>query len=213
MSVRSVSLVLAVLAFLLPASAARGDVILSNLPGNPSVTGTNLGLGSDAAHRKKAVGLTTGDEPLAFESMLVWMDNSDPVSRSLIGGIYSDGSDAPNLELASFTPVPVPAGSDNLPVTLTIDGGFTLEANTKYWFLLDGPSVTNTLLWAMLSPDTAPTATGVTWDGYRFSSNGGASWVSSQSFNTVTIRASAIPEPAAGLAVLAGASLLVRRRS
>ena len=203
---------LSIAAVLAAAGVVRADVILTNLPGTPSVTGTNLGLGSDNAHRKKAVGLRTADQPLAFESMLVWMDNSDPVTRTLIGGIYSDIGDRPGLEVASFTPADVPAGSDNLPVTLTAAGDFILAPDTTYWFLLDGPSVTNTLLWAMLTPDTAPTGSGVTWEGYRFSSNGGSTWVSSQSFNTIEIRASAIPEPGALFLLLPAAGVLLRRR-
>ncbi|MEX1311300.1 MAG: choice-of-anchor R domain-containing protein [Candidatus Sulfomarinibacteraceae bacterium] len=69
-----------------------------------------------------------------------------------------------------------------------------LAANTTYWFVLDGPATTNSLLWQTLSPNVAPTAgPGATYVGYRFSSNGGSTWGSSSLFNGVEINADVVP--------------------
>jgi hypothetical protein len=197
------------------ASAASADVILSNLPGASSGTGTNLGLGTDGADRTKAVGLSISDnlppDYRPFESIVVMVSNLSTPDSTLSGGIYSSVGGNPGELLASFTPVAVPTGTHSELVTLTLPGSFTLSGGTSYWFLLDGPAVTNSLLWDSLSPNVAPTvASGITFDGYRFSSDGGGSWGSSSVYNGVTINA-VIPAPAA-LSLLGAAGLLGARR-
>lgn len=194
--------------------AAAGTVsanpILSNLPGTSSGTGTNLGIGTDLADRTKAVGLTMGAESLDFVSMVALMSNPG-ATVNLSGGIYSSAGGNPGALLAAFTPVSVAGGTTAQEFTLTVAGGFSLQAGESYWFVLDGPAFTNSLLWNSLSPNATPTADGVTFDGYRFSSNGGASWGSSSIFNGMTINA--IPAPGvAGLFGLAGLAAARRRR-
>lgn len=195
-------------AVLTAGGVASANPILSNLPGNSSGTGTNLGIGTDLADRSKAVGLTMGAESLDFISMVAMMSNTG-ATVDLIGGIYSNNGGNPGTLLASFTPVSVASGTTAQQFTLTVAGGFTLQANTSYWFLLDGPSFTNSLLWNSLSPNATPVADGVTFDGYRFSSNGGATWANSTIFNGMTINA--IPTPGA-VGVLAMAGLVSARR-
>ncbi|HZW09957.1 MAG TPA: hypothetical protein VFF69_08640 [Phycisphaerales bacterium] len=88
---------------------------------------------------------------------------------------------------------------------------FTPAAVASYRFVLDGPSFTNSLPWDSLSPNVAPTdAAGFTFDGCRFSSNGGGAWGSSSTYNGVTINA-VIPAPAA-LGLLGAAGLVGSRR-
>src|SRR5690606_12692770 len=112
---------------------------------------------------------------------------------------------------ASFTSVSVAAGAGASLVSLTTSGSFTLQAGTSYWFLLDGPAVSNSLLWHDLSPNTAPTAaSGITYNGYRFSSNGGGTWGSSSIFNGVELRA--VPAPGALALVGLGGLAAARRR-
>ncbi len=192
------------------AGTVSADVILSNLPGNPSGTGSNLGLGTDLADRTKAVGLTMGAQSLEFESMVALISNAG-ATADLFGGIYDSSGGNPGSLLAAFSTVSVAGGSASQEIALTIAGGFTLQANTSYWFLLDGPSVSNSLLWDSLTPNASPTATGVTFDGYRFSSNGGGTWANSTIFNGVTINV--VPAPGvAGLFGLAGLAASRRRR-
>lgn len=195
-------------ALLLFAGAASAQSVLNNLPGASSGTGSSLGLGGDLVDRTKGVGLTVGADNLDFISMVALMSNTDTVDRILSGGIYSSTGGNPGSLLASFDGTTVAAGSAGVLSTLTIGGGFTLMAGQSYWFVLDGPSVTNGLLWNSLAPNATPTADGVSFDGYRFSSNGGSTWANSSVFNGMTINA-VVPAPGVvalfGVAGLAGA--------
>lgn len=198
-------------ALLLFAGAASAQSVLGNLPGTPAPPGSNLGLGADLFDRTKGVGLTVGTDNLNFISMVALMSNPDTADLTLSGGIYSSSGGNPGSLLAMFDSTTVAAGSTGVLSTLTIGGGFTMLAGQSYWFVLDGPSFINGLLWNSLDPNTAPTASGVIFEGYRFSSDGGVNWGTSSIFNGFTINA-AVPAPGAlalfGVAGLAG----VRRR-
>ncbi|MBI1369368.1 MAG: PEP-CTERM sorting domain-containing protein [Planctomycetes bacterium] len=202
-------------------TSVRAAAILSNLPADTSSAssgGTNLGVSaSDGFDRQKAVGLTIGGSSLSFVSMEIIGSTFNGTlgvgdGGTFIGGIFSSVGGAPGVQLATFTPISI--GDDTEPqfLTFTIAGGFTLLANTSYWFVLDGDTVSD-LLWNGLISNTAPTPTGVTFDGYRFQANGGG-WNSSSTFNAVRINADslAVPEPAtAGLLGL-GALVMAMRR-
>ena len=195
------------------AGSASADVILSNLPANPSTTGTNLGVGSDAADRTKGVGFTTGSSDLLFDTMTVLMSNENgPTDTLLTGGIYSSVNNTPATKLVEFIPVTVGAGLSPTLFSTETTVDFTLQADTTYWFVLEGPDTLNYLRWQLVSPQMVPETTGVTYRGYRFSSNGGASWVSSSSTNGISISAIPVPEPAVASLGLGGLVLLRRRR-
>ena len=209
---------LSVLALAVPAQAIT---ILSNLPGISSGTGSNLGIGLDGLDRTKAVGLTVGANSLSFTSLTGLFSNGDNVARNVTGGIFSDVAGNPGAQLVAFNAAPVAAGAVATLETLTAVGAFILMANTSYWFVLDGPAITNTLLWDTLAPSTAPTPSAEvsSFDGYLFSQTGGASWNGSGLFNGVEIEASlvnVVPEPATLLLFgvgLAGLGLARRRKA
>ncbi len=193
-------------------TTAGAQTILGNLPGTPSGTGSNLGLGIDGADRTKAVGLTVGGDDWNFISMVALISNTDPGS-TLSGGIYSDVGGNPGALLAAFTPVAVAPSFGPTEITLTTAAAFTLQSGTSYWFALDGPNSTNSLLWETLNPNAAPTAVaGITYDGYRFSSNGGTTWGASGLFNGVAINATVVPAPATAALLGLGGIAAVRRR-
>lgn len=194
---------------MLAAGVATAEPILSNLPGISSGTGTNLGVGTDLVDRTKGVGLTVGAQSLQFVSMDVLISNTGAAAL-LSGGIYSSVGGNPGALLASFGGINVASGTNAAILSLSVAGGFDLLAGQSYWFVLDGPSSSNSLLWDSLSPNTLPTTSGVTFDGFRFSSNGGLTWASSTTYNGVTINA-VVPAPGV-LAGLGLAGLLGARR-
>ncbi len=209
------------LSFLLLATLARADVLLSNYPGTGTyISGSNLGFGADNNHREKAAGLTMGPQSLSFTSLIGVFSVDDGGTANVSGGIYSSVGGNPGSLLAAFNPVAV-VGAIAQTVTLTTMLPFTLLSGTLYWFVLDGPTTTNLLDWNRDSANTAPTAgAGITSLGYRFSLNGGATWASTVTFNTVQINAAApagVPESGSTLAfatlgILALAAMAAHRR-
>ena len=189
----------------LHALPSRGDTILSNIPGTGTyVAGSFLG-----SPFSKAVGLTLGGTDMVFQSMDAILSNiAFPQQENFLGGgIYSSPGGNPGALLASFDVVFLPGGSDNVTVTFMTTTPFTLLAGTSYWFVLNdllGGSVD----WQRDSANTAPTATGVTWDGYRLTSNAGTSWTASSVNNSMAINAAPVPEPATWAMVCIGACLL-----
>lgn len=199
-------------ALCLAAGVASADPILSNLPGSSSGSGTNLGVGTDLVDRTKGVGLTMGATSMDFVSMVALISNGGTSAATLSGGIFAASGGNPGAMLAAFTGVSVGAGAQPAEITMQTASTFTLQANTSYWFVLDGPSVTNSLLWNSLSPNAAPTAAaGMTFDGYRFSSNGGTTWGASSIFNGMTINA-VVPAPGAMALLGLGGLAAARRR-
>ncbi len=192
------------------AGSVMAQPLLGNLPGTSTGAGTNLGLGTDLADRTKAVGLTMGGMDMFFTSMNALVSNPG-ANAALSGGIYSSVGGNPGALLAAFGPVNVASGTSAQVVSVTTAGAFQLDAGASYWFVLDGPAVSNSLIWNSLTSNAAPTGNGASFDGYRFSSNGGGAWGSSGIFNGFTIDARPIPAPGAAFAVV-GAGLFAARR-
>lgn len=188
---RLVPIVALVLALLATAARAQTLIILNNLPGTPAdpVSSTNLGLGIDAVNRQKGLGFTTGAEPLRLLSATVLLSNTTPASV-LSASLHVDAAGNPGAVLYDFEDAPI---ADNLgPTEVTVapvSGGVVLDPGTRYWVVFKGPSTTQSLVWRALIPNTPPTADGVSFEGYRFSADGGGSWNNSTVFNGVTVRA------------------------
>jgi hypothetical protein len=180
------------LAFVGHVTPSRALVILTNLPGTPSSSGTSLGLGLDDS--TKAVGLTVGSTPLAFDSFDALISNDSGFSI-LSGGIYSDSSGSPGSLLSPFGNLPVSPSFPRQVVALTANP-FVLQANTSYWFVLDGPPTFNELFWNRVTPNTQPTPSSlIVYNGYKASTNGGIVWSSSSTYNGLTINATPVPGP------------------
>jgi hypothetical protein len=175
-------------AFALLAAAADAEVILSNLPGTRSGEGSHLGLGHDGVTRAQAVGITTA-LPTVIHLMTVLISNLDKAPSELTGALHADAEGSPGARLASFPPLVVPPVTDAELLNLRKLGGINLAPTTTYWFVLEGPSTPNLLLWETLTPNTPPVATGgAQLVGYRSSDDGGATWTESTSYNGVRIR-------------------------
>jgi hypothetical protein len=177
----------------LTTAPARAAVILSNLPGVASTTGTHLGLGQDGAHRAQAVGVKVGPLPMELRLVTVLITNQDKGAAELSGGVHADAGGSPGPLLASFTAVSVPAFTDAKVTDLTTASTLILSPHASYWFVLRGPATVNHLLWETLIPDTAPVPSpDVTFLGYRHSTNGGGSWSGSSTFNGVRIHTATV---------------------
>jgi hypothetical protein len=202
-------LLLVGLVAVLATASTNAQTLVNNLIGTYSATGTNLGVGIDGVNRVKGVGVTMGaGVDLLFQDMQAIISNPEAVDRLLSGGIYSSVGGNPGTLLAAFNPVNVTAGTSAMNLSLTTAAPFTLVAGVTYWFVLDGPATTNSLLWNGTNPNTAPTAGGgATFAGYRFSSNGGSTWANSTLFNAMQINA--VPEPSTWALMAAGAASLV----
>ena len=197
---------------------AHGDVILSNLSGlaGPSVphVGTSIGPTvppSAVADFTKAVGITTGVSAFRFDAMRVLVTSSP---AQLGGGIYSDVGGNPGELLASFSTLTLGQILEPTLVVLTTTSDFTLGPATTYWFRLTSPTGNSDLNWNRLDPNVAPSSDGgVGFAGYRFSTDGGASWSVSTTSNVVAIEATVIPAPGtAALLGLGGLLGSLRRR-
>ncbi len=196
---------------------ARGEVILSNVSGlsGPSVphVGTSIGPTvppSVVADFTKAVGITTGASELRFDAMRVLVTSSP---AQLSGGIYSDVGGNPGVLLASFATLTLGRVLEPTLVVLTTTADFTLAAATTYWFRLTSPTGNSDLNWNRLDPNVAPISDGgVGFAGYRFSTDGGASWSVSTTSNVVAIEATVIPAPGAAVLLGLGGLLAARRR-
>lgn len=196
---------------------ARGEVILSNVSGlsGPSVphVGTSIGPTvppSVVADFTKAVGITTGASELRFDAMRVLVTSSP---AQLSGGIYSDVGGNPGVLLAPFATLTLGQVLEPTLVVLTTTADFTLAAATTYWFRLTSPTGNSDLNWNRLDPNVAPSSDGgVGFAGYRFSTDGGASWSVSTTPNVVAIEATVIPAPGAAVLLGLGGLLAARRR-
>jgi hypothetical protein len=170
-------------------------------------------LGLAIVDQTKAVGITVGATPLSFDSLEALISNSTP-SSVLSGGIFSNSSGNPGSLLSAFGDLPI--AENFVPQTVSLTSApFTLQANTSYWFVLAGPSFENFLQWDSLSPNTQPTVNSlITYNGYRFSSDGGSSWSSSSFYNGLQINATPVPGPlpVLGIAAAFRYSRKLRRR-
>ena len=199
------------------APCAGAQSILSNITGSDTLaTGSQIGVIGNNATQLKAVGLTTGATPLPLVSMRVLMGYyiaNSPLA-SITGGVYSNVGTGPGTLLASLGTKNVAYPGPDL-YELTPLSPFTLAPSTTYWFVISSSTPDLTFMdWRRLDPNTAPAAAGgVTYQGYRISTDSGTSWNTSGIFNAVDIRVQGVPEPTtlAGMA-MAGVVLLRRRR-
>ena len=184
--------------------------ILSNLPSpfppaDQFVLATDLGRNfDDVAKQLKAVGFTTGDSTFVFESAGVMLENQSNRELDLLGGIHVDEGGNPGAQLVAFLPRPIPANTSVRLVFSTLrvpEPGFLLEPNTTYWIVLDAEDNPGAdgLNWQQRDPAAAPVAIpGITFEGYRFDADGGASWSNSSIFNAVRISACELNGPVPG---------------
>jgi hypothetical protein len=197
---------------LLALQSASAVEIISNFPGNDA-TSTFMnaptgGANGGGVHDSKAAGFTmTGEYTLDFVTLRI--NYFDTLSVPMVQ-LYT-GATSPTVLVETLTaPVPV-VGMSNVVFT---SSGSALSNGTIYWVLVwNNAPTANSFQWMASSPSVTPTGSGATHFGYRFSNGPPPPVGTSTTFNTYSVNATAVPEPASFIALgLGGALLLLRRR-
>jgi hypothetical protein len=197
----------------LMASTAGAIEIISNMPGNDGTsTFMNAPLGGSnggGVHDSKAAGFTiAAGTPYDLDFVTLRINYFDVDSVPMVQ-IYDDVAGNPANLLHTLTaPAPV-IGMSNVQFT---SAGFTLNASTTYWMVVwNNAAIANSFQWMASSPSVTPVGLATT-AGYRFSNNGPPPTGSSSTFNSYSIDATPVPEPATFVALGLGALLLLGRR-
>jgi hypothetical protein len=170
---------LAFMASALPAAAATA--LLSNL----SDTGASAGTSILSTFHKAVIFQTPAGAGYDFQSVTFFLAKNaptDPDPAHLRIAIYSvDGSNNPLIELYGWN---VDQTLTNTPsdYIFTPPTSQSFQGSTSYALVLKGRDNTNTAMWYMGNPASAPTGA-ATWIAYRFSTDGGATWISSGIYN------------------------------
>jgi hypothetical protein len=115
----------------------------------------------------------------------------------------------PNV-LLSFT-APPPGGAAIQDYTFTPSSTFTLAAGTSYWILMRGADAVTSVDWRGSSPAIVPTGIATYGGQSLFTTNGGTSWTTSATINSLHLEV--IPEPSMlGLAGVGFVALGARAR-
>ncbi|MBY0503188.1 MAG: PEP-CTERM sorting domain-containing protein [Bryobacteraceae bacterium] len=202
-------------------ASAHAATIVDNLTGGPYQNGTAVGGTSQSALTMQALGIDVGAAALQFVSLdTIFSNNSQTTTKSVSGGIYADLAGNPGTLLVSFNFVNIPAQSLHAPIQST--ASISLQANTRYWFVLTGPGGSETSLNWETSGNNAPVGSiYAATVGFRNSTNSGTSWSASTVNNQLRINAvpdfniEPVPEPSTFVLAATGFLLAsrLRRRS
>ncbi len=156
----------------------------TNLPASNPVSGTVLGNG-----RAKAVALTTASIWAPLDRVTVSLSNSGPSNHVVRASIYTNFGVNPDQLLATFQAVTVPANSGPREYEFFPTQPFTFPPNTTVWIVLQDDSPLLDVSWDQDAPDTLPSTIGTEFQvpAYRFSTNNGASWSNSTTYNAISI--------------------------
>jgi hypothetical protein len=210
--IRAVATVSAILCF---SVGAQGVVIISNMPGNDGTsTFMNAPLGGSnggGVFDSKAAGFTmpTTSQPYALDFVTLRLNFFNLDSRPIVQ-LYSNAGGNPGTPLHTLATPSFTVGMANYNFAAT--GSALLQSNTTYWVVVwNDALVANSFQWMASSPAQTPTGL-ATSAGYRFSNGPPPPTGNSSTFNSYSINATLVPEPAT-LGVLAcGAVALLRRR-
>jgi hypothetical protein len=197
-------------------AAARAGIVIENSLSPPFAIGTDLAA-TPAFTKAVGVDMPVGDD-FTFDSFRAVLQQEGGAPREVTGHIRADdGANNPGAELQTLNTVTVTGGPT--VYDFTSPAPFTLMDGQRYWFVLTGNGdAANHSDWLVNNPNTAPSNGVGNFFAYRFSTNGGASWSNSTTFNAVQINATrvqAIPEPGTVALLLIGAAglaMAARRR-
>lgn len=191
---------------------AHASVVLSNLdPANPSSSFTAQTIGE---------AILTSSRPISLTSVMLLQATGLTTGESV--AVYSRNADG-SLGTPLFSGFTVGFDSTSMVTTATVNGAFTLQANSGYYFVL-GSNSTSNVEWSYTSSTDYAASFGVTIPTTRatFATFGGAPLyfdlsAGPQLFQVNGSGLAAVPEPAAsvwiGLVVAGGVTMIARRRS
>lgn len=197
---------------LLALSSADAVEIISNMPGN-DLTSTFMnaplgGANGGGVHDSKAAGFTMGASPYTLDFVTLRINYFDTASVPMVQ-LYSGAANPTTLIETLSAPTPV-VGMSNVVFTST---GSLMSAGTTYWILVWNNALTaNSFQWMASSPSVTPTGAGAAHFGYRFSNGPPPPTGVSATFNSYSVNATLVPEPATFIGLGVGAVLLFARR-
>jgi hypothetical protein len=203
----------------------RATVLMENLFGSAPINSAVLSGANLLAIGQTywgAVGMNTGTNAYNFDRMNIFILSNNLQNMQINGGIYSDSAGSPGSLVQAFNPVIVPPVSSSLPQSwiFTTPVPTTLAAGTNYWFVVNGINTPASYqpfayFWTGATNFQPTTNYDGTSDlGFSASTFGGSGWAPpSPAKPGMIIEGTAVivPEPAAGLTILAVFAGLRRR--
>ncbi len=172
--------------------------------GNFAVATSTLGQGHNiSATNIVSVRFLTGSSALQVTSLQAAMSRFNFTQAAF--DLFTNSSGNPGSFIATFGTVNIPGNGE---YTFTPSSPILLNANTVYH--IRPRAVTSTPFWFNTDTPTTPSAqngSGIVFQAYRFTNNGGATWGNTSS--TGRFRLNAIVVPEAGTLALVGAGCLV----
>ncbi len=186
--------------FLTMATHVHSAVLVSNL------SGTDNASASPQSTFWLAQAFTTDDSSYTLESITIQGSNSSGGSQVFI---YSDNASLPSISLGSVSTASF--GTSSGTYVLPVQGSVTLDASQTYWVVF-APNDVNFGLWARTTASGNLDGPGTIPDLQAFSTNGGASFTSTDITNYLKFEINAVPEPATAMVASLGLLLVGRRR-
>ena len=164
-----------------------------------------------------AVSFTTSSQPLTVDSLLLLVDSAfGPGSFSV--SLHSNGVNAPDASLATFTPV-VPGSMPTVGENLyTLSSGLVLQANTTYWIvtgLIPLASMSSASVGLEATTDLSESSA----DGHtigttimRSAFNGSPGPWSTDATRAFQFAINPVPEPTSAVLIMLSGGLFLRRQ-
>jgi hypothetical protein len=211
---RSIYVSILASAFLLCGGRAVAIEIISNMPGNDG-TSTFLnapagGSNGGGVFDSKAAGFTMpGGLPYTLDFVTLRLDFFNSDSLPMVQ-LYNSVNNNPGSLLQTLQNPAFTVGLGNYQFSPT--SPLTLTSGETYWIVVwNNASVANSFRWMANSPSIAPTGI-ATNAGFRFSNGAPPPTSNSATFNSYSVNATPVPEPATMTALAVGALVVARRR-
>ena len=196
------------LALILTASAAQAAIIIGNLPTAITPVGSNIN-----TTEEKAAVFTMGSQAYTVDSVILTLSGYKTATDVAQVGFFLEGANnlTPGAQVGSFLTAPSSSSDAQANFTFLPSGSLTLQANTKYWLLVDGGA--GAFQWMGSFPSVTPSGTAATFNFSKVSTSVSTTPLHN-SFQINGTQVTAVPEPGTFLpaALLVMGALLRRRR-